>query len=377
MQTVARTRENRLGGHGQVRRQQRRAEHALGTATTTSLAGSFGQALPTLNGIAKSYSHEFRAELLYELCAALVAAGLGTPEGWAKSEGAPLLFARHSMMAAIGEERWNLLQRNVEYCFEINDRAEEDGYSEPLGEGRLALTIAPAGSGFLKIGPALEAMEREHDGLGAAFYWTLTYALYPVMRLYNHDDAFQYEERMREYAEEEDQGNPEQYEFPDVQRALPECIRETLAHQPGIYKVKARKLMLRHRQGPFGAWIDRVRKIDQLSRIRVRSVQDFQMAGNYDSAPLPSFLIAFQEQDAVIAAFDEESNYMLEGNPEPTLGVVFSPSNFDEVQEAVRAASRFITLNCELCSLIEDITEWEKANASQRVDRGEPSLRTS
>src|SRR4051794_30370275 len=58
---------------------------------------------------------------------------------------------------------------------------------------------------------AIETLEEEASGLGAAFYWTLTNAIYRVMRIYNHDDAFEYEERMKEYAEEED--NPEQYGF--------------------------------------------------------------------------------------------------------------------------------------------------------------------
>ena len=81
--------------------------------------------------------------------------------------------------------------------------------------------------GFLKIGPAVAALEEEAEGLGAAFYWTLTYALYRVMRIYNHDDALQYDERMHEYAED-DEENREQYEFPEVEKALPECIQKTL-----------------------------------------------------------------------------------------------------------------------------------------------------
>ena len=47
------------------------------------------------------------------------------------------------------------------------------------------------------------------------------------MRIYNHDDALQYEERMHEYAED-DEANREQYEFPEVEKALPECIQKTL-----------------------------------------------------------------------------------------------------------------------------------------------------
>jgi len=69
------------------------------------------------------------------------------------------------------------------------------------------VTVECGGSGYFKIGPALDALEAEAEGLGAAFYWVLTLALYRVMRIYNHDDALMYEERMRDYAAEDDEEN--------------------------------------------------------------------------------------------------------------------------------------------------------------------------
>jgi hypothetical protein len=175
-----------------------------GTHGVVTLAPAFTYALPTLDGLPSAYSHEFHAELLYELCAALVREGLGGPQTWSKCDESAVMFAQRAIMEAIGEERWNLLQRNVEYHLSVSDLAERDGEDVPLGMDRLAITVECGGSGFLKIGPAIEALEQEASGLGSAFYWTLTYAIYRVMRIYNHDDAFEYEERMKEYAEEED-----------------------------------------------------------------------------------------------------------------------------------------------------------------------------
>ena len=86
-------------------------------------------------------------------------------------------------MDAIGEERGNLLQRNVEYHFEVSDVLERDGHGSTLSNGQLAVTIECGGAGFLKIGPALDALEKEAEGLGAAFYWSLIHALYRVMRI--------------------------------------------------------------------------------------------------------------------------------------------------------------------------------------------------
>jgi hypothetical protein len=231
MQRIAPTLSLRGRGDKPVRR---RRQHPPGNANgdvaavgIKTLAASFIQALPILDSVPTAYSHEFQAELVYDFCVALVREGLGKPETWQECGESAQVFAQRTIMESIGEARWNLLKRNVEYHLTVSDVAERDGDDALLENGRLALTIECSGAGFLKIGPALDVLEKEAEGLGAAFYWTLTYALYRVMRIYNHDDALQYEERMREYAEE-DEENRNQYEFPEVEKALPACIQRTL-----------------------------------------------------------------------------------------------------------------------------------------------------
>jgi len=322
-----------------------------------------------LNGLPTSYSHELRGELLYELCAALVREGLGGPDTWIKCEDSAVVFAQRAIMEAIGEERWNLLQRNVEYHLSVSDIADKGGEDVPMENGRLAVTVECGGSGFLKIGPAIEALEQEAAGLGAAFYWALTYAIYRVIRIYNHDDAFEYEERMKEYAEEEEYH--ERYEYPEVEKALPECIRETLKGNYRVRTTQARKLLSRHRNGKYGPWMDRLRNLERLSRVRLPSDPSFREDGGYDTIALPSLLVAFKEHDAIVACFDEESQYMLEGSAEPALGVVFSPRQPEEVRRAIRTVSRFVAFNCKLFQLVEELTGWEKnCHAGAHLDRG-------
>jgi hypothetical protein len=103
----------------------------------------------------------------------------------------------------------------------------------------------------------------------------------------------------------------------------------------------------------------------------------FREDGGYDTIPLPSLLVAFKEHDAMVACFDEESQYMLEGSAEPTLGVVFSPQKPEEVRRALRVVGRFIALNLELFQLVEALAEWEKGHAGTDLDRREPSLRAA
>ena len=381
MQRIDRSRPHRVRGHRPaLGERQPIASGANGIAATTgivTLAPAFAQAMPSLDGIVTEYTHELHAELVYDLCSALVREGLGTPETWKKCSENAKTFAEHAIMSAIGEDRWNLLRRNVEYHLQVSDVTEVEGYDKPLENGNLLVTIECGSSGYLKIGPALEALEQEAEGLGAAFYWALRYALYRVMRIYNHDDAMQYEERMREYAEDDEEENRQQYEFPEIGKALPECVQKSLEQTDKRQGSEAHLLLSRYRNGKHRVWIERLRKIQQLSRLRLRQSRDVLEEGNYDSPPLPCLLIAFKDNDAIIACFDEEGQYMLEGSSEPAVAVIFCPRKLEEVRYALRVVGRFIALNQELFQLVEELQEGEKRDADTRLDRTEPSLRAA
>lgn len=175
------------------------------------------------------------------------------------------------------------------------------------------------------------------------------------MRISNHDDAFQYEERLHEYAED-DPENKEQYEFPEVKEALPECIRNTLTNDRR-WILRARRLVLMHRRGRYRSWLERLRKIQQISRLPLGLSREFLQEGNYDSPPLPSMLVVFKEHDAIMACFDEESQYMLEGSSEPAVGVIFDPKKPGEVRHAMRIVRHFLAFNYELFQLVEELQQ--------------------
>jgi hypothetical protein len=243
----------------------------------------------------------------------------------------------------------------VEYHLQVSDDEERAGYEPGLEDGQVSVTIDCSGCGYLKVGPALEALEQEAPGLGAAFYWMLTHALCRVMRVYNHYDALMYEEQMIECANE-DEENRDQHEFPEVRNALPKCIQKTLKRDRKEWEIEDRQLLRRFRNGRYRSWIERLFRIQRLSRVRLNQSHD-NLEGYCDSPPVPSLLIAFNERDAITACFDEEGQHMLEGNCEPTLYLVLSPKNSEEVRHALRVLGRFITLNFELFLLIEELQE--------------------
>ena len=381
MQGIMRPIERRRRSHSTTRRGRQNAAHdAAGTAAATgvmTLAPAFSQALPSLVGVRTDYTHEANRELLFSFCAALVHEGLGGWETWKQAQDSAIRFAQNAMASGIGKERDALLTRNVEYHLLVTNAPERYGEDAQLGSGKLAVQIECGGSGYLKIGPAIEAMEAEADGLGAAFYWRLTHALYKVMRLYNHDDALMYEEQMREWAAQDDEENQGQYEFPEVEKALPECIRTTLKRDYREGKMQDRALLRRHRNGRFKDWIDRLRRIEQLARLPLKQSREYLEEGYYDQPPLPCLLVCFKEQDAIVACFDEESQSMLEATSEPALCTIFSPADQAEVSNSVRIVARYIEINAELFSLVESIHAAEAHHGDTSVDRSEPSLRVA
>jgi hypothetical protein len=345
------------------------------TTPVETLAPAFSQALPYLCGQPVNYNHEVNGEMLFELCSVLVRMEVGTPQMWKECGEDPLAFVQCSVVNRIGKETIELLERNVEYHLEVTDVVGAD--SADLSTGKLAITIHCSGCGYLKIGPALRALESEEEGLGAAFYWTLIRSLYRVMRIYDHSDAQAYEENLIEYAQEDDTANRDQYEFPEVDKALPECIRRSLKHVSEHWRLDYRRLLWRHRNGRYRNWIRHVEAITKLARVRARSFEPADYDGYYDGPPLPALLIVFEEHDAVAACFDEESQHMLEGSAEPALCAVFTLDNAEQCSAAMRAAERFLLMNRAVCELIEKIRSWEAENEGRGFDRGDASLRAS
>ena len=340
-----------------------------------TLAPAFAVALPSLDGQPVNYSHEVNGEMLFELCTALVRTELGAPKLWSECGEDPLSFAQRSIVNRIGKGTLELLERNVEYHLEVTDVVGAD--SAGLSTGQLAITIHCSGCGFLKIGPALRALEAEEKGLGAAFYWTLLRSLYRVMRIYDHSDAQAYEENLIEYAQEDDPANRDQYEFPEVDKALPECIRGSLKHESEHWRLDYRRLLWRHRNGRYRNWIRHVETIAKLARVKTRSFEPSDYDGYYDGPPLPALLIVFEEHDAVAACFDEESQHMLEGSAEPAFCVVFTLDDAEQCSLAMRAAERFVLVNREVCELIEEIHALEKGDEGRDFNRGDASLRAA
>ena len=346
------------------------AERTASSSSVELLAPAFGQTLPSLANVPTNYDYEENSGTLLSLCRALAEREIGIGNIWQQAGKQPLEFAVAAIRSSIEQKCGDLLNRNVDYRLAIEDTV--DGYGRPaLKEGVLVLTVECHGCGYLRIGPALNALEREAAGLGAAFYHLLRLSLYRSMRIYDHTDAEEYNDNLHDWADQDDEGNQRAYEFPDVEASISPFVR----NRDGLELHHCRALLRRHSDGICGAWIKRVLKLHALTRLHVKCAREW-FDDAWDSSPLPALLISFQDQDGIVACFDAESRSMYEASHEPTLCVVFSPSISKEADEALRFLRRFLAINIVLFTLVEALNQHkeEVLHADADRDREQPEL---
>ena len=341
-------------------------------AGVVTLAPATIPSLPTLEGVLTEFNHEANAELLYELCAALAKFGLASEEDWHVHKDHAVAFAQNAILNGIGKKRNELLQRNVDYSLTICDSYERYGYGDTLENGKLIVKIECGQSGYLEMGEIIEVLEREECELGAAFYWTLMRSLYRVIQVYDHEDALRYEEGLREMAADDDESNRDQYEFPEVRKSLPACIRRSLERSKADRR-RYRQLLRKHRDGAYRKPIEHLRRLEKLARLHVHTRRN-ELDSYYDGPPVPSLLVAFAENDAIVACFDEEAQHMLESSPEPAFGLEFSPSNHGSVLRVLRALDRFIEFHCELFRMTAEFKKRETLHATRNRNRTERAV---
>lgn len=350
-QVMLRPRGSRPAVPKPIQARSRRTHRVASSPAVGLLAPAFGQALPSLAGVPVTYSHSENTDTLVDLCRVLVNHDLGDEALWNSTSKQPLRFAASAVKKAIAERCGDLLTRNVNYDLSIQDSAGSYGDDE-LRAGMLALSVECSGCGYLKIGPAVHALENEEAGLGAAFYHLSRLSLYRWLRLYDHTDAEAYSDNLREWAEQEDEEARGEYEIADVEGALPPFLRGEDKLKPQDY----RAIVRRHRSGRWKPWIESLLRIVALTRVRCRSPREVVDA-YWDDSPLPALLICFHDQDAVAAAFDAEAQSMHEASHEPTYLHVFSPSSPAEAEQAYKGFARFLAINLELFTLVEALNQ--------------------
>jgi len=297
--------------------------------------------------------HRFVADdrLAVMLAKSLVELDIAMPGDWERADCDPTSFIRLTLERWIKAHGESAIRRRFLLVATISDTPCEWTERDQSRPNQLFLIIEPseASCGCVTFGPTLQLLENVHPQLPATFFHLFVGALNPWIRIYDHRDAEERAEMLREWAAQEP--DADQYEIPDVQGAIPACMRQAtldeaeLAHlKDSISDPVATKLLK--------AVLSLERVSAQVKRPELDDAIGQQLSDC--NPPLPCLLAIFTEADSVAACFDEDAQGMLEVTPEPNLIIPFDPTNSEAVRDAfhvfgvacgtIAAAGRLIDL---------------------------------
>lgn len=285
------------------------------------------------------------------LAKALLELNIAVPGDWKRAEHDPTSFVRLTL------ERWIrahcgpairhrfLLSAMISNC--PSDWAERD----ETRPNQLFLIVEPseATCGCATFGPTLQLLENVHPQLPATFFHLFVGALNRWIRVYDHRDAEERAETLREWAAQEP--DADQYELPDVAGSIPPCMRQAALDEGEIANLKKKindPLAMR--------LVDAVVLLDHLSGQAEQPDLDDKIRQELsDCNPaLPCLLAVFAEGDSIAGCFDEDAQGMMEVEPEPNIIIPFDPTDTASVQrtfqtfgvacQTIAAASRVIDL---------------------------------
>lgn len=250
--------------HKRTRRSSSRSQRLAAAPGVETLAPPAASSFPSLQNIPATLDHEINGESLYQLAATMTSLGFGSPEHYDPAKGV-VEFVQSAVLSAIGARRIRALKETIGYCVELVDRPSRRTLNAVESFEGLLFKVACSEFGYLEMGDVVEAMEADTPGLGAAFYRVLVHAIHSVMPVYDYTDAMYCEENYREMAKQDNE-HEDQYEIPDIQSDLPECLRESPKRRTKQTLQDWRRALAANRDGRFAEWITVLRRLLVLSR---------------------------------------------------------------------------------------------------------------
>ena len=347
------TRSNRLITSSRRRMPRLQCNAAWPTARmapATHMMGSGAHLLiPNLDRVPLEYHYHAGERAAIRLAQAFLELDIAEPSDWRRVRRDPTDFVQATLNRWIDLHGGKALRRR--FCLrwilsEVVDEYLEAGESDPDGR-RLYLFLHPESAAFVVAGPTLELLEQEHPRLPATFYRVFTGALNRWIRTYDHLDAEDRVEMLREWAE----GEEEQYEIADVAASTPACMKQKPLSLKSFCRMEAQT-----KGKGAKALITAALDLEQVSASmrRPKFSDDMREQLMDANSPLPAILVVFSENDAIEALFEDDSQSWGEASSEPNLILPLSALNPESIQSALHilgvvcqtlaAASRLIDL---------------------------------
>jgi hypothetical protein len=285
-------------------------------------------ALPRLDGTAAEYliaAEDNRAILFAQTMMAL---GIAVPGDWERSEQSPSDYILETLKRWIAKHGGAVIRQ--QFVLYASIVSSPDPYAEEDNESNLLyLIVNPDSAGYVVIGPTLEQLGAIHPRLPVSFYRLFVGAVRRCVRVYDQEDAVDRLEMLREYISGEE--DPDQYELPDVEGCIPRSMREKPLEAEAV-----RRIAQATKDGTVSRILAASLELDKVSqKLQPADVSEETREVYMDSnPPLPALLVSFKRHDAITAVFDEESQGMMEAEPEPNLMVEINPGEPASVRQA-------------------------------------------
>jgi len=301
--------------------------------------------LPRLDGAVVEYQFAGEDRRAIILARTLTEIGIADPGTWRQSVSGYLL---ETLTAWITRHGGDALGEQFSLHATLRNNPASLG-SDDVDPSRLYLTVEAGAAGYIVIGPTLDLLQPVHPQLPVTFYRLLIGAIGRSVRIYDYQDALERVEMWKEWIEGEE--HAEQYELPDVEGCIPPGMRQECLKAEDL-----RDLMLGVKDDGVCRLVEAAIGLDQVSRrLNCPEISEEGREALMDcNPPLPALLVSFKHQDAICGCFDEDSQTMLEAEPEPSFLAEIDPAEARSVRqtfdllaalcETLAAASRLMAV---------------------------------
>lgn len=291
--------------------------------------------LPRLDGAATEYRITEQDHRAIQLARTITALEIAEPKDWKRANRSASEYILATLKRWIARHCGDVIRRQFSLRASITGTPEPDS-DDGNHSNLLYLIVNPDSAGYVVIGPTLELLAAINSKLPVSFYRLFVNGVRRWTRVYDYDDALDRLEMLHEWLEGEE--NSEEYELPDVEGCIPAYMKEQPLEMDAVNRIAQDTA-----DGRVRRILNASLKLDRISQTLQRAEVSEQTREIYmdSNPPLPALLVSFKRHDAIAGCFDEESQGMMEAEPEPNLIVEIEPGEPASVQQAFDVFATF------------------------------------
>jgi hypothetical protein len=300
------------------------------------IASGRHMSVPRLRGVATRHQLASGVEPAARLGRALLEAGIAEANDWRPAEGNPLIFVEKALQQWAEAHGASEIGTGFDLALALVTDLNPYGHEEPSAEPveQLYLVLEPETAGYIVLGPLLRRLEALHPRLPATFFHLFTSALNRWVRVYDYREAQERVVMLREWYEGDPDG--ENAELPDIAGATPACIAGRKPLSRNFAKQLVRQMSDANLRAILGGAVALSDAAGKKERPALGDGISEQLSDC--NPPLPVLLTVFEKHDAIEGCFDEESQGMMECQPEPNLILPLAIGDVGSVRRAFDVA---------------------------------------